>query len=689
MNETFGYTDELKSMADHDAIGAPQGTGLDAIIPQLDSHIDYPLRMFASFPTPDSKLNISSNQTEAGDGTKKTTPPIESVLNVYPATTIDFQSAATTGGTVKVGGGAFALPDGTLGQFRRVAFVYKSALNEIEAAFSVESATLGGLVNPAVVFPAGDVNIGYMDLECTDATVGDSKYKTAGSATAIIENKVGSDPRMFRVFGGGAGGGGLLQYEEKTVNTTMSVNKGFVSNSASPVIFTLPAVSVAFDRIDVAGKGTGGWAIHSNAAATTQKIVKGDLSSPDSSNDNIQLLTSSSQYDAVTLLCLVPNSLWAVIDSQGGEIGNWWGDGSDGDVSTAGGGAGDIIIPVVEDGDMVVKNFLNFSLNTGDTLTPQNRCKGTMLLVRGNMYCDGKISMTGKGYKGDPTGVDAGGLVIRRAKVGGGQSHILPDQLAGCGAVAQASENKQKEVDDGIVYYVRKYGGAGAPEQSDSVRDGIGYNAPGQAGNAFSPPSCGGGGSGGVQRAGDTTNNQAGAGGDGTCFSGGSGGGGMCGSNTNSNLTPVPANGEDNGGGGGDGGPSGGFANGGGAGNPGGLGADYTTLKPIMDGGDGTGGLLILLVKGNLTLGPNAEIEAKGIKGGSPSLYVTGYACGGGGSGGGTIIIMYAGVLSQDPGATISVAGGAGGTTNSSGLSHKDGGNGGAGSIQGPTKVDV
>jgi hypothetical protein len=97
--------------------------------------------------------------------------------------------------------------------------------------------------------------------------------------------------------------------------------------------------------------------------------------------------------------------------------------------------------------------------------------------------------------------------------------------------------------------------------------------------------------------------------------------------------------------------------NAGGAGNPNGSGGTAV--------GEGTGGLLILIVRGNLKIGPNGSIAANGIAGNTGSG-------GGGGSGGGILYVYYGGTLTNNGTATAS--GGTGGAAGG-----RDGGAGGAG----------
>ena len=174
-------------------------------------------------------------------------------------------------------------------------------------------------------------------------------------------------------------------------------------------------------------------------------------------------------------------------------------------------------------------------------------------------------------------------------------------------------------------------------------------NAQGITGFAGTNRGSGGGGSG------NANYGITGRGGNASTWSGGSGSGGNAGSQSIST-----AQGSDSGG---PGSNSFGAYDGGGAGNPGGLGN-----SPGSPGSDGTGGVIILVVKGNLTIGSTSTISANGSSGGA-----SGYA-GGGGSGGGSINILYGGSYTNSGTITASVgAGGAGGG--------RYGGSGGAGCV--------
>jgi len=270
-----------------------------------------------------------------------------------------------------------------------------------------------------------------------------------------------------------------------------------------------------------------------------------------------------------------------------------------------------------QDGPPVIKNFSNLFVSRSVTISPTNRCRGLLIFVDGDATISGSISMTARGARF--TGSDASFTTINPPYLGDYWSTQLFPSAS-------------------YLSRVFSVGAAGG--------------GPATAGTAGTLGKSGGGG-GGRQSLG-----VGGTGGTGTAFSGGSGGGGGSNLTTNAGL-----NGYAFGGAGGAAGymPSGG--GGGGAGNPNGIGG--TTIT------SGTGGLLILIVRGNLKIGPNASITTNGSAGNNGSA-----AGGGGGSGGGVVYIYYGGTLTNL--GSITSNGGSGGT-----------GPGGAGAAGGAGSITI
>ena len=275
-----------------------------------------------------------------------------------------------------------------------------------------------------------------------------------------------------------------------------------------------------------------------------------------------------------------------------------------------------------QDGPPVIKNFSSLFISRSVVLSPTRRCRGMLIFVDGDATVSGSISMTGRGAKF--TGSDASFTTINPPYLGDYWStQLFP-----------SSSYLSR------VFAVGASGGA-APAASFA----------GIAGSAGVFGRSGGGGSGGGVVA-----QVGGAGTTGTSFSGGTGGGAG-----SSNPAGNGVAGYAFGGAGGLAAPNGG----GGAGNPNGSGGTVV--------GDGTGGLLILIVRGNLKIGPNGSISANGTTGNS--AVVANAISGGGGSGGGVVYVYYGGTLTNN--GTVSSNGGNGGAA---GLTTgTQGGAGGAG----------
>lgn len=313
----------------------------------------------------------------------------------------------------------------------------------------------------------------------------------------------------------------------------------------------------------------------------------------------------------------------------------------------------DTEIPSTLDGPTVVQRYRNLTINGGCTLTTQYRCCGLVLVVDGDLTISGSISMTARGANFIPNG-----------------DHLIKNTLLPANDIvyeidipATADEiadflNKEKSryhsLDElpaiyrptlyakgpsGNIYFpgdlgsVPIVGGAGAVRRSTE--------GAGSAGTAGTNRGCGGGGSGGAKKG------TSGGGTAGTCYSGGSGGGGSADYGNAGTGSPY-------GGAGGDG-----LAAGGGAGNPGGTGSEA--------GETGTGGLLIIICTGKVTINASGSVKAWGSSGG--------YAFwgGGGGSGGGSINIFHSSFVNNG---TLSASGGSGGGDGST-----RGGAGGAGCV--------
>ena len=315
------------------------------------------------------------------------------------------------------------------------------------------------------------------------------------------------------------------------------------------------------------------------------------------------------------------------------------------------------------DGDMWVANFKDLTIDASVTLTTDQPTRGMLIYVDGDCSIAGSLSMTSRGGNGDPTAsgasdssaVSSTGIRLPMLTASGTDTLAAAD-FAGCGDAAVAAVENQVEISgDGTIFTINRGGGTGASGCSRGCCGNCTSGDGGAGAGSGSAIETGGGGGGGGRQV-DSGTTTAGSGATGTCFSGGGGGGGAAGSVSVTGGSAT-ANGGAGGGGATAGGGYGGSRGGGGAGNPGGSSGGYT------NGQSGIGGLLILVVSGDLTI--SGSLHSRGTNGG------TGYDSGGGNyggaSGGGAIMALYAGTYSLTGSITVSGGTAAGSTAGDGG----------------------
>lgn len=319
-------------------------------------------------------------------------------------------------------------------------------------------------------------------------------------------------------------------------------------------------------------------------------------------------------------------------------------------------------------GDMVIRAYRDLVIDEGVIVTPENPCKGLYIYCDGDCIINGTLSMTARGAKFDPSGVDVG---------------CHPKGEAFCSIEVTYPYNIE-QLEDYIRKYINSISEFGIPtmawpsylinniysipldEDDLATVPAVGANGgaeayatgqyqykPGNPGSNGTNRQSGGGGSGGMQSS-TSYAMKSGAGAAGTAHGGGSGGGGNYRATTWYAGEPYC----------GKGGNGAGSGAGGGAGNPMGSGGS--------GGENGVGGLIILIVRGNLTIGTNGIVESKGSAGRNGA----GNYPAGGGSGGGSINIFYGGSYTKN--GQVLATGGPGGDA---GTVYADGGKGGDGCV--------
>ena len=316
------------------------------------------------------------------------------------------------------------------------------------------------------------------------------------------------------------------------------------------------------------------------------------------------------------------------------------------------------------DGDMVVKQYDSVTINSGDTVTVDQPCRGIMILVNGDMTINGTLSMKGRGPNANPTtsgasdsnAVDSYGFQLPIVTSGGASTLASANTLLnGFGNDARTVvANFPSLSSSGDILRVLRTG------SGDVTINTNGSNPVNGVVGSSGTNSTGGGGSGSCGH----VHSNVGAvckGTSGTCFGGGSGGGGLNGTNSWSNNNYCDASPY---------GGSGGYFYEGHTscctpcqGNPEGSGTNISgvsTAVKINSGESGNGGLIVLVVKGNLTIGASGKIDCSGSDADDVDGNGYNWLGSGGATGGGAVRIACKGTFTNN--GTIDVSGGVGGS---------------------------
>ena len=343
----------------------------------------------------------------------------------------------------------------------------------------------------------------------------------------------------------------------------------------------------------------------------------------------------------------------ALLGAAAGGLSQYFGDGSDGALDTT----GDVTHTVQNksgsyDGDMVVMQYTSLDINSGHTMTVDQPCRGMFIYVTGNCEIAGTLHLDLKGGNSNPTtsgghdssAVNANGLRLPMLTASGSDTLATAD-FAGSGDDIVTAVAFQAGVSgNGTIFKVAQEGGSGGGGGGAFGHNwACGNGSAGTAGATSAATISSGGGGGASALSNSAKNSTGGAGGTGGAFSGGSGGAG--------NDAGTGNAGGSYGGAGGNGScpncHNGNSA--GGAGNPGGNSCGGGNCS-IAFGASGVGGLIWLVVGGDLII--TGTISADGGPG-------RGAHRASGGSGAGAIMILYAGTLSNS--GSVAASGGSGG----------------------------
>ena len=142
----------------------------------------------------------------------------------------------------------------------------------------------------------------YTDLEVADEAYDATNWN--GSLEVPTKNAIRDKIESMSA-------GGFTWNEVTGTSQAASVNNGYICNNASLVTVTLPDTAAVGSVVRVAGKGAGGWRIAQNAS---EIIHFGNV---DTTTGVGGRLDSTDTNDAIELLCIVADTEWVVLSSQG------------------------------------------------------------------------------------------------------------------------------------------------------------------------------------------------------------------------------------------------------------------------------------------------------------------------------------------------------------------------------------
>ena len=94
----------------------------------------------------------------------------------------------------------------------------------------------------------------------------------------------------------------------------MLPNKSYQTNNAGLVTLTLPTTALFGSFLQIAGFGAGGWSLAQGAG---QQIIIGSSSSTIGTGGSV---SSTNQYDSLTLYCAVANTTWQALGGPQGTL---------------------------------------------------------------------------------------------------------------------------------------------------------------------------------------------------------------------------------------------------------------------------------------------------------------------------------------------------------------------------------
>ena len=197
--------------------------------------------------------------------------------------TLTFDCGAVSGPVSTVNGNVFIRSASLQSNLTASGSGYIRYLSAIRSG--TNSGNVDGLSPQGVT---GTFAIGANTFSATDSTAG-YVWTTNGGGVSSLQPLPGSGFTWNGVSG---------------TTQAAAVNNGYIIQNASQTTVTLPATAALGSVISVQGLGAGGWILTANTGQTVQ------IGSTATSSGGT--VTSSNQWDAIEVVCVVANTTWAL-----------------------------------------------------------------------------------------------------------------------------------------------------------------------------------------------------------------------------------------------------------------------------------------------------------------------------------------------------------------------------------------
>ena len=92
------------------------------------------------------------------------------------------------------------------------------------------------------------------------------------------------------------------------ITQTVETNSNYITTNVAQTTFQLPDTAAVGFTISVIGQGAGGWIILTGSGQTIEVVDVGSTAGTS--------VASASQYDSITIMCVVADTTWITLNTQ-------------------------------------------------------------------------------------------------------------------------------------------------------------------------------------------------------------------------------------------------------------------------------------------------------------------------------------------------------------------------------------